>query len=501
MDQKSAERALLGVVREDNHHQHQQSSSSTLLEENAALATFGAAMQQLVSQTAATRPETSDSADTPTELARVAASTTPVISRGIGTAPMDNRQQCIKFTGPYEFRCEVLDNRQGSIIIDGPLTIYCAQLNSGNGIITATGHITILCTEFDNYEGQIKSREGTLTITSRYALRNQRGTLMAQSTITLTNPQQLIDNAQGSITTEGQLSIASGSLENSGQINGKTITVASHTLKNHGQMAGEQISIGVVDFQNCPEAGQDSDHPPEIRASRHLAIGATTVRNLQQARLLSDDSLVIGALLDDQLQVQGTLSVLDNFGATIAAGGAARLQVSSFNSDSTSTLQGGQLILESDTLQGNGAISAVDDLQVSINSEQPVKLEAALQANGSVRLTAPGELSIHSSVQAGTQLTVTAHVIHNQAEGSMRANGETQIVVGKAAGGCLNNRGLIDGSTTEVRGHSLNNLRSGAISGNQLLLEADLVINDGSEASDQRTATLAARQGLMSAIA
>lgn len=498
MDQKSAERALLGVVREDNHHQHQQSSGSTLLEENAALATFGAAMQQLVSQTAATRPDTSDSADTPTELARVAASTTPVISRGIGTAPMDNRQQCIKFTGPYEFRCEVLDNRRGSIIIDGPLTIYCAQLNSGNGIITATGPITILCTEFDNYEGQIKSREGTLTITSRYALRNQRGMLMAKSTITLTNPQQLIDNAQGSITTEGRVSIASGSLENSGQINGKTITVASHTLKNHGQMAGEQISIGVVDFQNCPAAGQDSDHPTEIRASRHLAIGATTLHNLQQARLLSNDSLVIGALLDDQLQVQGTLSVLDNFGSTIAANGAARLQVSSFNSDATSILQGGQLILESNTLQGSGAISAVlGDLQVSVNSEQPVKLEAALQANGSVRLTAPGELSIHSSVQAGTQRTVTAHVIHNQAEGSMRANGETQIVVGKAAGGCLNNRGVIDGSTTEVRGHSLNNLGSGAISGNQLLLEADTVINDGGGAGEQRRATLSARQGLI----
>lgn len=115
MDQESAERALLGVVPEDNQHQ-QSSGSSTLLEEDAALATFGAAMQQLVSQTAVTRPEISDSADTPADLAKIAATTTPVISRGIGIAPMDNRQQCIKFTGPYEFRCELLDNRQGSIL-------------------------------------------------------------------------------------------------------------------------------------------------------------------------------------------------------------------------------------------------------------------------------------------------------------------------------------------------------------------------------------------------
>jgi hypothetical protein len=101
-----------------------------------------------------------------------------------------------------------------------------------------------------------------------------------------------------------------------------------------------------------------------------LAISATTLRNLQQARLLSDDSLALGTLFDEQQQLQGAIALLDNCGATIAAGGTARLKVNRFNSDATSTLQGGQLILESDTLQGSGTISAVDDLQISGVVEQ-----------------------------------------------------------------------------------------------------------------------------------
>ncbi|WP_253306654.1 two-partner secretion domain-containing protein [unidentified bacterial endosymbiont] len=113
----------------------------------------------------------------------------------------------------------------------------------------------------------------------------------------------------------------------------------------------------------------------------------------------------------------------------------------------------------------------------------------------STSLAAPRGLNNFGLLQAGHQLTLQANAIRNHAEGVINAT-HTRVLTDKGESGWLNNRGLIDGQTTEVRAHSLNNLGSGVIYGDQLLLGAHTLTNHRGQVNANNKAIIAARQQL-----
>ncbi|MFT8258897.1 MAG: hypothetical protein ACMZI2_06215 [Candidatus Symbiodolus clandestinus] len=246
----------------DNHH----SSGSDTAAEEGDLAVMDVALRPLLSSTATT--------STPSSTPPGHSSSTARLTRPIGMTAFNNYRQHLKKRGPYEVRCEVLDNRQGKIIVDGALTIYCGQLQSTNGMIAATGPIHIVCHEFCNSNGVVQSHVGTITITSRYALCNQQGQLLAQSDVTLANPHARFDNRHGSIISQGLLQITGDAVTNQGQIAGESINLTLKGQLINGPAAAIQAAkkLDVITGHNCRNEGQ-------IQAVQQIKLQAPVIEN------------------------------------------------------------------------------------------------------------------------------------------------------------------------------------------------------------------------------
>lgn len=142
-------------------------------------------------------------------------------------------------------------------------------------------------------------------------------------------------------------------------------------------------------------------------------------------------------------------------------------------------------VSRSDCCQGLLVIPLLDHNNINIKRLQ----------TDSTSLAAPRELNNFGLLQAGHQLTLQANAIRNHAEGVINAT-HTRVLTDKGKSGWLNNRGLIDGQTTEVHAHSLNNLGSGVIYGDQLLLGAHTLTNHREQVNASTKAIIAARQQL-----
>lgn len=347
----------------DNHS----SSGGDTATEEGDLATIDVALRPLLPSTATTV--------TPSSLPPGDCSSTALLAKPIGTTAFSNYRQQLKNIGPYELRCEVLDNRQGKIIIDGALTIYCRQLQSANGMIAATGPIHIVCHEFCNSNGVVQSHVGAITITSRYALCNQQGQLLAQSDITLTNPHSRFDNSQGSIISQGSLQITGDTLTNQGQITGESVdltlkeplingpagaiqaakkldVITSHDCHNEGNLqAGQQIKLQAPVIENHPKGVIEAKETQLLTSNagecinqglidgQMTEIRANTISNLEGGRLYGDEILLATETLVNhskesnskpiiaarQKLTIGAQKIVNQAGALIMSGGSMRV--------------------------------------------------------------------------------------------------------------------------------------------------------------------------------
>jgi filamentous hemagglutinin len=108
-------------------------------------------------------------------------------------------------------------------------------------------------------------------------------------------------------------------------------------------------------------------------------------------------------------------------------------------------------------------------------ADTPIRSGTALISANAIQLTMSGDLHNSGTITASSDLSLSATNLNNEQT--------------------LTNRGLIDGQTTELRAHTLNNLGGGIIYGDQLWLGANTLTNDAEQHSD-RKATIAARQQL-----
>jgi filamentous hemagglutinin len=87
----------------------------------------------------------------------------------------------------------------------------------------------------------------------------------------------------------------------------------------------------------------------------------------------------------------------------------------------------------------------------------------------------------HAAIAAGELLSVTAHKINNEIDGSLEAQ---SVRLNATAPHALINRGLINGSDVLLNSTTIKNLGTGRIYGDYVALRADVVLNDSGNAAD-----------------
>lgn len=153
-------------------------------------------------------------------------------------------------------------------------------------------------------------------------------------------------------------------------------------------------------------------------------------------------------------------------------------------------------LIEGETIEGRAHTinpGRLSGNQIDLHSHRFNNHET-LHANGKLNLTVRGELNNHGSLNSLQQLTIRANFIRNHRNGVINAT-HTRVLASEGNEGKINNRGLIDGQTTEVRAHTLNNISTGRLYGDQVMIGAT-TLDNYQESSGGTAAVIAARNNL-----
>ncbi|NDC10074.1 MAG: filamentous hemagglutinin N-terminal domain-containing protein, partial [Oxalobacteraceae bacterium] len=198
---------------------------------------------------------------------------------------------------------------------------------------------------------------------------------------------------------------------------------------------------------------------------------------------------------DASLQTAGEL---DNTGGVIAAGGMLSITDAAFaertlrltNTDGM-LIAGRLLSIDAASLSGDGKVLGGTDVDIRLTTDYDHVGELAANRNLTLRTT--GTVNNHAAIVAGEVLAVTADKLNNETDGSLEAQ---TIRLKATAPHALINRGLINGGDVLLKSTTIKNLGTGRIYGDQVALDADIVINDTDDAAGSAAPVIAARSRL-----
>ena len=380
---------------------------------------------------------------------------------------LDNRQgqlyvdQALIDTG-------AIHNQDGTLVAGKDMTLRTATLDNGLGNIAAGGELRLLAGQLDNRAGwleaagllfnggDIDNRQGGIfarDISANSGMVNNTGGLLAasQSLLLDTGGQALWNGDSGDargVLSGGKLALNSGDLFNlqDGRIQASTLDINSSTLRNQGGLImGDTLTLSSNTLDN--QAGL-------IAAKSSLTLAAAQSLH-NQGELLS---LGDAALHADTLQQQG--------GQTSA---------------------NGNLAIQARQLASTGQFVAGQDL--TLNSQQDLTVQAAIQAGRNLALSTAGKLDNQSSLRAGGSASIQADSISNASQADISAS-----TLNLQATTSLDNQGLIDAGDASIQaGETISNRGSGRIYADRLLLAAPKL--DNTPLAGQ-AAVIAARQQL-----
>ncbi|MGJ0479529.1 hemagglutinin repeat-containing protein [Pantoea agglomerans] len=393
-----------------------------------------------------------------------------------------------------------LNARQGDMVLDaqGRLSIN-NSLTSGT--LNAKGSSIAL-------QGEHKAG-GNVALTAQQDIALNGASLGSDASLDL--------NSQGSITLKGSsvkagqnVRLNSGSLSMDNSSSGSAVDAlqlsATSQLDNAGQLAtAKNLDIQAAQITNSGSLASNGD----------VQVRTNTLQ--QNGKLLAQgkNTVVVSGLLNNRNEISGgdlniQSSTLDNSGKLIGQ----RLQIDApILNNSGAMVSNGDVVINSDTLQQNGSLSAGGNAQLTarnwlenqgaISSQNALMLNSA-QLRNSGSLIAPnltltaGQISNGGLVQGNTLLSFNTGQLDNLAAGTISSDNDFALALPQ-----LNNSGLItSGKTLTVTGEQLNN--SGEINAaslnttlknlhnqqggklladDQLRLQGDALINQGTMAA------------------
>ncbi|WP_456298722.1 hemagglutinin repeat-containing protein [Dryocola clanedunensis] len=330
----------------------------------------------------------------------------------------------------------------GSLNSDGDLVLTASgTLAHGNEKLTAGRDVSLT--------GQNISQDAASQINAaRHITANARDTLSNQGQITA--GQNLTVNSTsltqgGKLLAGGSAQLNSGTLSNSGLVQGNALAVNSTTLNNGGSLlSGTTLNVQTQDFTQTGSAGAKGK--TDITASRSLT---------NSGSLVTDEALTLKA---GNVTQNGTLS--GGKGLTLTAGTLT-------TGKSSLTHSGDALSVQASTATLGGEFSAGGDMQLNADQLSTVA-GSQVQSGNNLRITAR-EASL-----AGTQAARNALAVN--ASGTLSHSGNSSADAVTLSAPALNNSGTVVASTLRTQSQTLTN--SGMLQGDSLLaLDTDTLNN------------------------
>ncbi|MBW9398263.1 filamentous hemagglutinin N-terminal domain-containing protein [Leclercia sp. EC_58] len=261
-----------------------------------------------------------------------------------------------------------LDNQRGSILANNTLSINnSGVLNNGAGVLASGDTLDLSGSALNllNAGGTLKAGKalrveaqsldasgqllslGDMTLHSNSGVNNS-GTTLANGNLTfttdgdLTNSGQLMAGsvldvqsanltnlASGEINAGSTTLTASGTVRNTGLIDGIATRINANTLTNTGtgRIYGDAVGVNTITFNNLAENGTAAT----LAGRERVNLGVQTLNNADHGLIYSAGSMSIGGALDDNGAVTGRAATINNHSSTIESAGDMAIAAGQIN--------------------------------------------------------------------------------------------------------------------------------------------------------------------------
>jgi len=320
-----------------------------------------------------------------------------LLSKGDLTAAVGNT---LNLTGALE--------SQGAMTLRAPTLKNDGQLLSADDITLRgqqfTNNGTVQGSTLSAHEATI-TNNGRLTGLNSLTLDNQQGTAALMARIAMTAPQlTLINNASGSLLTQGTLDITAAGVSNAGQWQGNNILLAAHSLDNSGavQSAGA-LNLQLAGNLNTTAGGK-------ITAMGSAALQALSLTNngkwAAKNLTLNAGSLTNSGAISGSDGLTATLNgaFTQQAGGQTASNGA--LNLTAQRVDNAGQIQGGGITLSADALTNSANAQLVSGQGMTLTTPQLFNY-GLIQGAGETRIGAATQARNEGKLLSGGALTLT----------------------------------------------------------------------------------------------
>jgi filamentous hemagglutinin len=426
------------------------------------------------------------------------------------TDTLDNAEGVIASNGgTLEIRVNQLDNSAGTISHagSGGLQIDVDRLDGSKGTLVSKGALILHATRFDHREGTLGADRVDIQVTQ---LDNRDGTLVASGTAASMIVAERLDNAGGTLASNGDLLLqattfdnTAGNVQHAGtgqlQIDAQRLLGERGTVLSNGALTltGQSIDLRgattsargvVIDSGSLTTAGGAlsafGEAPLQLTVRDTLDNSAGSIASNGALALRVNSLLNQGGQLQAAGTGQSTLAIggaLDNRQGKILLGGAATLDAASLDN-------------RAGTLHAAG-------LTVGIDGRLDNRDAGLVSSTAALELAADTLDNSGGTLFAGSALQLTTATALSNAGGAIQATGALTLrssgltnALGKLIGGsvdidtrglALGNQGGIIGSQTgalEIRSGALDNTAGRLQSQTALVLDThgQAILNTGS---------------------
>ena len=323
----------------------------------------------------------------------------------------------------------------------GQLNLAAANITNQNSQITQTGagDTSIIANNIlDNRAGQIGTNGANATLQAANLINNQGQIQHAGTGNLVLKTNGDITNNSGKISTNGQANFTAQTLDNT---QGSITSQKQISLSARGDVKNQQGTVISGDALTINAQGSVDNQKGEINASKGLSLTAQSLNN-QSGRLVNLDASDLKITVSQDIQNQSgilggngnvniTTQTLENQGGKVTAKGDLTVNATS---GIDSNLTDGQVL-------NNGSITSGGDLTLS--SAGKVRLSGNTSANGNIIVNAQGGLTNSGTVsgQHSTEITTQGQLDNT---GTILAGQNTTLTVqtvnstGTVAAGVLN---------------------------------------------------------------
>ncbi|MCE5287479.1 MAG: hemagglutinin repeat-containing protein [Pelosinus sp.] len=402
----------------------------------------------------------------------------------------------------------------GKNLSGGNLTVIGTSINQSGAVTVAGGDVQLTATTGDvDNTGAVLQTNGTVAISARGTLKNDkdgsgtagqimgkqvsitaqaisnRGGSIQQSGTndTLIHSQGDADNTQGSILTNGALTLQAqrSVINQQGLVQaGKSLSIAAQSLENqNGSLLSlDQSKLTVTTSQEIDNTAG------KIGGNGDINVSASMLGNAGGA-LISGGNLVAevagnvvnaGGNITAQQNINiGTANSIGTFSNTatgsISAGGNLVVNANNVDNNQGKMAANQDITIGAVSIQGGGTALAGRDISLTASGAIHHLTGGDFAANRNVSITA-NTFTSEGSILGVNDVIVNTQSIMNNAGARLAGGVSTSL---NAANG-LTNGGSISGSTLNITAQTANN--SGAVSADMLTLTANTLRNDGSQA-------------------